>query len=491
MTENLRSVHRGRELLAVVLCLLLGSCSREVSPDVPEGAEGNVSEDPGAGSDGQAAGDFGNAAPGSTPMSGTDGAGPPTSTLPDAECLADTQEAEEVPVDMYIMLDKSGSMLEPTGGDGTGPTKWDAVREALTMFFSDPGSDGLGVGLQYFPLQTPGVPEECATEDDCGMMGGPCLTSGCTPRPTDGPGFQPAACLSDLDCPPLSQCLPLGLCEDDPMFGCFGPGPGRCEDLGACVALPGVCLFWASCEVGMYFEPAVPIDLLPANGTALTDSLAAEMPFGLTPTSAALAGAINRAVTHARDNSERRAIAVLATDGLPTDCLPVEIADVAAIAAEGQTLVPSIQTYVIGVFASGDTIAQQNLDQLASAGGSDRAFIVDPGQDVAAQFLAALDEIRGGVLQCEYQLPEAPADVTLDFGRVNVTLTEPDMVSDLLYVETPDNCDQAPMAWYYDVAPQDGTPNAIRVCDQTCDTLMAATEGRIDIRLGCETLRPD
>jgi len=355
---------------------------------------------------------------------------------------------------------------------------------------ADPDSDGLGVGLQYFPLATPDVPAECASDADCGTAGGPCLTKACTPRGPNDFGFVLQGCQEDVHCPLFSTCVDLGVCEVDDTYICFGPGPGVCEDLGACVALPGSCAQWASCDPMAYAEPAVPIATLPDNGMAITDSLTGEMPIGTTPTIAALAGALNHSAAHGRANPERRVITVLATDGLPTQCV-IDIDQVASIAAEGQTLLPSIQTYVIGVFASIEFDAQENLDKLASAGGSDQAFIVDPDEDVAEQFLGALDEIRGGVLQCEYQIPEAPSGVRLDYNRVNVTLTEPEAVYDLLYVGDESNCDQAARAWHYDVSPEEGTPTTIRVCEQTCGTLMDSSEGRVDIRLGCKTITPD
>ena len=43
------------------------------------------------------------------------------------------------------MLDKSGSMML----DGT---RWPPVAQALKSFVTNPNSDGLGVGLGYFPL---------------------------------------------------------------------------------------------------------------------------------------------------------------------------------------------------------------------------------------------------------------------------------------------------------------------------------------------------
>src|SRR6185503_14009817 len=90
--------------------------------------------------------------------------------LGDAACAAATQQAQQVPLDLYIMLDSSGSMEALTSAN---ETKWDAVRTALTAFIQDPQSVGMGVGLQYFPLVRAGVPGGCETNNQCNGSG-PC-----------------------------------------------------------------------------------------------------------------------------------------------------------------------------------------------------------------------------------------------------------------------------------------------------------------------------
>src|SRR5687767_11904809 len=47
------------------------------------------------------------------------------------ECAGDVAMGMPIPVDVYVMLDISGSMLEPA-------TKWDSVKSALGAFFADP-----------------------------------------------------------------------------------------------------------------------------------------------------------------------------------------------------------------------------------------------------------------------------------------------------------------------------------------------------------------
>jgi hypothetical protein len=62
---------------------------------------------------------------------------------PDAGCAASTTQSQLHPVDLLLMVDKSGSMAD----DG----KWAAVTSALDGFFADPASAGLRVALRFFP----------------------------------------------------------------------------------------------------------------------------------------------------------------------------------------------------------------------------------------------------------------------------------------------------------------------------------------------------
>jgi hypothetical protein len=412
------------------------------------------------------------------------------------QCVGDTQGAEPVPVDMYIMLDRSGSMQ---GETGTGESKWEAMRRALTAFIADPASGGLGVGLQYFPLGADGVPDTCGSDSDCGPTGGECLNRVCQPPPFSA-SFSPMLCVSDADCPFNSPgCASLGLCEDDQTAACFDIGPTGCGTDGACEPIAGECSGYGSCEIADYQAPAVEIAVLPANAGALSASLAAERPIGFTPTGVALAGAINRATLHANANPGHQAIAVLATDGFPTECLPAGTRDedqavdaVASVAAQGFALTPSIRTYVIGVFGPDDPDPLSKLNRLALAGGTGNAFIVDSSQDVTQQLLEALATIRAGSLNCEFQLPTPPAGNRLDFMRVNVQVTSEGLQRDVLYVQSADRCDQAQLGWFYDADPALGaTPRQIRTCPQTCAEFGGLRDASVAIRLGCATQIPD
>ena len=138
-----RQGHRWWPIWAQVLLL---ACSAD-KPSFHNVAGAKASDGGAAQSGSGQAGSFSNAATG-TPAMRRDASTPMLVT----SCVGETQHAQPVEVDMYVMLDRSDSMRETTGA---GNTKWDAIREALTSFVTDSQSDGLGVGLQYFPLGAP------------------------------------------------------------------------------------------------------------------------------------------------------------------------------------------------------------------------------------------------------------------------------------------------------------------------------------------------
>jgi hypothetical protein len=412
------------------------------------------------------------------------GNGATSSVLDGSACAQVVSKGEAVPLDMYILLDKSASMLDTTGA---GPTKWDAIRAALEAFVSDPLSKGLGVGLQYFPLLKPGVPGTCTTHAQCGA-GGPCFLTSC-----DNTGSV-APCVSDRDCSAGGRCIPFGVCQrypvgQSPRF--CSPIGGVCADgLGNCIDVPDRwCVNGIECTSDVYAKPAVTIAALPDNAPRLMGSIDATMPEGRTPTAPALAGAVTEAGTWARTNPGHRVVAVLATDGLPTECMPTDIGQVATFAANGVRAMPSISTFVIGVFGPEDAASQTNLDTIARSGGTTKAFIVDTSGDVAKEFQDALRAIRGSALvSCDFQVPPSTSGAMLDFGKVNLEVTHANGKKDqLVYVDSDAACaGSASPAWHYDVAPGSGTPQRIVVCPSACSQITAEGNAVVNLQIGCK-----
>jgi len=212
-------------------------------------------------------------------------------------CAATSNKAEQVPLDMYVMFDQSGSMTTDTGNG----TRWAAVTGAFKNFVQQPSAAGIGVGVQYFPL------------------------------PPSSSGMCPAKCASNADCVACGGiCFPI-------LNTCLGGG----DD---------------SCFAGDYAKPDVEIAPLPGVAPAIVQSLDGHTPTGGTPTSAALDGTIQHAKEWAIAHPDHVVISVLATDGAPGSC-ETDLAAINALAAAGANGVPKILTYVIGV---GDALEALN-----------------------------------------------------------------------------------------------------------------------------------
>ncbi len=201
-------------------------------------------------------------------------------------CASETQNAELVPLDLFIMLDQSASMAEPVKG---GSTKWASVTTALKAFFADPKSAKLGVGIQYFAIPYTVPP--------------------------------PLSCQIDADCQGYGPCL----------FQVCSGGDGK-----------------DSCDAADYSKADVEIaTLAPGQVASLSASVDGHKPTTATPTAPALAGAIQHASEWAQQNPTHITIVVLATDGDPSECTVHDIPAIKAIAANG--VAGGIKTFVIGV----------------------------------------------------------------------------------------------------------------------------------------------
>jgi len=327
-----------------------------------------------------------------------------------ATCHAQVREGQRVPIDMYLLVDSSGSMAERVGGG----SKWDVVSTALTAFLNDPRNEGTGVGLGYFPTGQ-------------------------------------ATCM-----------------QGDP--GCF------------CIPFTNICFSLAggSCTVSDYSSAAVPL-ALPAQVSAAISNLAAHRLGGGTPTRPALEGALQSVNAWATQHPDRKALLVLATDGEPSGCdsnTPQDVADVAANALAGPH---AIRTFVIGV---GSSLVSLNL--VAQAGGTDHAFLVDTGGDVAKEFADALDQIRGAASSCDFTIPRAgsgpekidPTKVNVSYGaNGGGSMTRVPQT----FMGSGNNCDSNG-GWYYD---DPAAPKVIKLCDATCRSLSGSA---IQVEFGCDTV---
>ena len=359
------------------------------------------------------------------------------------ECGREPHEANLTPVDVVIMLDQSGSMVSPVGNT----TIWQLVTGAITDFVNAPSSADLGVGLQYFPLPD-GACDACATCFSPNLQLTDTSTNQCCCSYTTG---QACALADGAPCPSGGVCF-----------------QGSCYSGGAN----------ATCTASDYGDLEVAIDLVSANQGAIIASLGNHGPRGLTPTAPALTGAIEAASAYATAHADHVVAVVLATDGVPTECSPTLVADIAAVAATAAAATPPVLTFVIGI---GNVSA---LNAIASAGGTNQAYLVTPGANAGQAFLDALDAIHGSLLACEFDIP-VPSVGPFDPALVNVEFTVGGQTQSFGQVTNAGACGPSG-GWYYD---DPNNPTKIVLCATSCDLVKSYTTGAaLHIVLGCPTI---
>jgi len=73
-------------------------------------------------------------------------------------CATASDEAKVMPINMYIAVDRSGSMQGH---------KWNSAKSAFTSFFQDPAADSLKVALRFWPDNTCHGPGMCNVNGGC------------------------------------------------------------------------------------------------------------------------------------------------------------------------------------------------------------------------------------------------------------------------------------------------------------------------------------
>jgi hypothetical protein len=416
---------------------------------------------------------------------------PPDSSGPvkEEKCAAQSAAAKQVPIDLLLLIDRSGSMNSAVPG---GRSKWELAQNALVTFVKDNKSAGLGVGIQYFPLVVP-----CASDADCGggifglnacVESKACATNGMVATP-------PMACPT-RGCPNGGTCVPLGRCSETGAvctnLNAACPGASATDK---CVAIPKTCRegITAQCQVPAYEKLAVPIGELPMAMSQLTLSLITTQAGGGTPTDPATEAALNQLRMRAMANPDRSPVLVLVTDGQPNSCSGMPIPLITQLIGDAKMGTPSIPTYVIGVFTAAEVMAMtapQTLQMWTTAGGTGMPFILTDTADLSQKLLDALNAIRGAALPCEYMIPK-PASGVLDYNKVNVHITGTSsgpMGLDLGYVGDVSKCDPVKGGWYYDVNPATGSPTRVIMCEATCKKFKMDATANIELRFGCQTV---
>ena len=241
-----------------------------------------------------------------------------------------------------------------------------------------------------------------------------------------------------------------------------------------------------SCDPLAYATPALDIAVVPAAAPSIIQSLEAVTPTGETPTGAAIQGACGYARGYWEAHPGHAVVLLLVTDGEPKapitsdagGCDPT-LEEASAAAAECAAGRVAIETYVLGVGP-----ALQNLHQIAEAGGTREAYLVE--SDSRAAILDALNQIRGeAVVPCELDIGASRFEDGLDYDQVNLIYSDAACEQNTVAnVGSADGCDQQAGGWYYDDA---GAPTTIVLCPATCDDV-SVPGAQLLFSIGCRTI---
>ena len=145
----------GPVFFGIFIALACGSTSGE-SQIEPEafGGNGNIDPNNKAGS--------GTIDPGTGSTTGNPGGGSSGNGAVDPKCASISSDGQPIQVDLYFIVDKTGSMDCPVPDNGvrcevpeappaTGESRWTVVSAALKAFVADPQNKTLGVGMGFFP----------------------------------------------------------------------------------------------------------------------------------------------------------------------------------------------------------------------------------------------------------------------------------------------------------------------------------------------------
>jgi hypothetical protein len=243
------------------------------------------------------------------------------------------------------------------------------------------------------------------------------------------------------------------------------------------------------CDANAYAEPDVPMTPLPSTrfGAAI-DAIEPESEDdwrGGTPTLFVMRGTRDLVTAQRADQAGNYAI-VLVTDGYPQGC-DDEDDSIDAVVAEAQGAArDGVRTYVIGVANppiddAPDTVS--DLHEIASAGQTQRAYLVDTGSPTAtvSAFSAAVQAIREQSASCAIAIPDPPNGEQFDRQKVAVSYQSGGSQIELGY----DAACAGVRAWRYD---DPAAPTRIELCPSTCDEVKQDPQAALEILFACDTL---
>ncbi|XXX81584.1 vWA domain-containing protein [Sorangium sp. So ce134] len=204
-----------------------------------------------------------------------------------------------------------------------------------------------------------------------------------------------------------------------------------------------------------------------------------------TPTAFVIEGTVSFIEAERQQRPGKYAI-VLVTDGYPEQCRGQADTIEAVVERVDAARASDISTFVIGVDnppVEGAPPSLDNLREIAAAGNTGEAFIIDTGNaaQTTAAFKAAIEQIRGAAVSCTIPIPPPPDGRTFDKQKVDVKYTSAvsNTPTSLVY----DQACASAGTWRYD---DPANPTAIVLCDDTCAVVQAQVEVSLGVDFTCE-----
>jgi hypothetical protein len=354
----------------------------------------------------------------------------------DAACEFVAQEAQQLLVNMLLVVDKSGSMAETPPSYAT--SKWEAMKQALSAALTEV-QNAMSFGLEFFPTTaTPGnpIPAECAGPPDrcCEMPGD------LTMNVDVGPGTTTVPLIINA----LSTEYPTGGTPTatalQRAYAYFTAGPGAALEGGKYVLLAtdggpncnsGLSCTIETCTLNLDNAPGCPS--LEVNPSAIS-----------------------------------------CCGNRPEGCLD----DAQAAAAIGQLASIGVGTIVVGI--PGAEIYREVLNSMAVQSSFQRE-----NSDIPYYLVSA----EGGVAELTQTFTDittelvTDCEVPLDVDQANYNPNEVNVAVDCVVIPRGEAGDEGDR-WFFD---NPDNPTSIIIDGDICDTIQTQGVGRIDVVLGCPT----
>ncbi len=366
----------------------------------------------------------------------------------DAACAATTFQAEQSPVAMMIVLDRSSSMT--TNG------KWAAAQQAIVQAIDQNALDNIALGLLAYPAFQVAAPQ-------CISILVPQVTCGVSSLP-DVPIANAGTDKSNASSG-VRKDIYTWLTSHSPDSTATDASPGYDAMNAAIQALQGYSI---NGKRLMLFITDGGFSCASTTGGArggYSDGLCPDWEF---PDN--VVKLISKAYVDPAKPVSTFIVGVPGSDSHGQNQGPY------ATAPYSMRLALSAYAY-----AGSPTTVPSNCDGTAftKTGGDPGTpchFDMTQGTFDAAALAGIIGQISGTALGCTFALPQPEAG-TVDKNKINVQLTTNGQPAEVK--QAPGGCGNLD-GWYYD-------GDNIQLCPTTCTTAKAAADAKVDILVGCET----